>query len=280
MPSCAALQAGLFLLLAQVVVHGQYYNVSVREWDRDFKKSKWSFIDKVAVERGRNSLITNIFYSLYGGGSGPKLSKLLDVGCGEGVLSDFMVGPQRQQYFGIDVSSEAIKTARKRRSQAGPSSPADAYFISPHQFQVGTAMEYTPPAGVTFGAIVFNEMLYYTDFSQVIPRFIQFLDPPAPASPATAASAAVQDRREKGTPASAAGTDAGVAGGQGGVIIISVWYSEDPSVIKMKDDIFAVAKLHLEEVDCMDLTGVSRNGAGLNAVKRKVAFHVCAFRRR
>jgi hypothetical protein len=43
------------------MVSSQYYNVSTREWDRDFKKNKWSFIDRVAVERARNSVITNIF---------------------------------------------------------------------------------------------------------------------------------------------------------------------------------------------------------------------------
>jgi len=265
-------------------VTSQFYNVTVREWDRDFKKNKWSFIDRVAVERGRNSLITNIFYTLYGGGGvgiggGSKLSKLLDVGCGEGVLSDFMVGPQRQQYFGVDVSAEAIKSARKRRSQAGPTSPTDAYFISPQQFQVASALEYIPPQGVTFGAIVFNEMLYYTDYSKVIQRFIPFLDPPTGSSSA-AANSQLSDRREKGTPQSAAGSDGGVAGGQGGVIVISVWFSDDPGTAKMRDDIFSEARKHLDEVDFMDLHGVSRNGAGPNAVKRKVSFHIAAFKRR
>lgn len=277
-----ACDAFLVLLTANLarLAFGQFYNVSVREWDRDFKKNKWSFIDRVAVERARNSVITNIFYTLYGGGMGPKLSNLLDVGCGEGVLSDFLHGPQRQKYYGVDVSSEAIKSARKRRSQEGP--PTDPYAnpINPNQFQVSSAADYTPPAGVTFGAIVFNEMLYYTDYAKIIPKFAAFLEPPsAPANAAAAtAGAAASDRREKGTPVSAAGSDAGVAGGQGGVMIISVWFSEGNE--KMRDEIFNEARKHLEPVDVMELSGVSRNGAGPKAVKRKVNFRIECFRRR
>jgi len=277
-----ACDAFLVLLAANLanLAFGQFYNVSVREWDRDFKKNKWSFIDRVAVERARNSVITNIFYTLYGGGMGPKLSNLLDVGCGEGVLSDFLHGPQRQKYYGVDVSSEAIKSARKRRSQEGP--PTDPYAnpINPNQFQVSSAADYTPPSGVTFGAIVFNEMLYYTDYAKIIPKFASFLEPPsAPANAAAAtAGAAASDRREKGTPVSAAGSDAGVAGGQGGIMIISVWFSEGNE--KMRDEIFNEARKHLEPVDVMELSGVSRNGAGPKAVKRKVNFRIECFRRR
>jgi len=203
------------------------------------------------------------------------MSNLLDVGCGEGVLSDFLMGPQRLKYFGIDVSSEAIKSARKRRSrESGLHSTNELYVIGPQQFQVAHALEYTPPPGVTYGAIVFNEMLYYTDYPRVLQRYISFLDPPDPAM----SGRLTPDRREKGTPQSAAGSEAGVAGGQGGVIIISVWYSDGNE--KMKDEIFAEAKRQMEEVDFMDLNGVSRNGAGQNAVKRRVAFHVACFRRR
>jgi len=281
MNSCGGLF--LFLSLSSFLVSSQYYNVSTREWDRDFKKNKWSFIDRVAVERGRNSLIINIFYALYGGGgplssSNPSQpSNILDVGCGEGVLSDFLVGLQRQHYYGVDISSEAIKSARKRRSQDAQSSTVP-FSIKSQQFQVASALEYTPPPGVTFGAIVFNEMLYYTDYSKVIQRYMQFLDAPS-ASPRTGLAAAnTPDRREKGTPYSAAGSEAGVAGGQGGVIIISIWYSEGNE--RMKDEIFAEAKRQMEEVDFMDLSGVSRNGAGPNAVKRKVSFRVACFRKR
>ena len=263
------------------MVSSQYYNVSTREWDRDFKKNKWSFIDRVAVERGRNSIIINIFYALYGGGGHlSQPSNILDVGCGEGVLSDFLVGLQKQHYYGVDISSEAIKSARKRRSQEFQSSTAAVpHPIGSQQFQVGSALEYSPPPGITFGAIIFNEMLYYTDYSKVIQRYIQFLDAPTRTGLSAASlNTPAPDRREKGTPYSAAGSEAGVAGGQGGVIIISVWYSEGNE--RMKDEIFAEAKRQMEEVDFMDLSGVSRNGAGPNAVKRRVSFRVACFRKR
>ena len=48
----------------------------------------------------------------------PPISRLLDVGCGEGTLSDFLVGPgQRAGYLGIDVSGEAVRQARGKRAR-------------------------------------------------------------------------------------------------------------------------------------------------------------------
>lgn len=256
-------------------VHAQHYNISTREWDRDFKKNKWSFIDRVAVERGRNSLITNIMYSLYGGGSGATISNLLDVGCGEGVLSDFLHGQQLQHYYGIDISPEAIKSARKKRSRENASA-TNPFFLSSDHFQVAAAMDFVPPAGLTYGAIVFNEMLYYTDYSKVLQKYAAYLEPPIVAGSALARNMQSADRREKGTPQSSAGSTSGVVAGQGGVIIISVWFSEGNE--KMRDDIFGEARRIFESVDQMELSGISRNGAGPKAAKRRVSFHIECFR--
>lgn len=259
-----------WLLLAGAAASVVHYNISTVYWDWEFKKNKWAFIDKVAVERGRNSLITNIFYSLYGGGAPPmhsapgaapfKIHKLLDVGCGEAVLSDFLTGPQKPHYHGIDISVEAIKNARKRR--ASNFDPANPTSLNPENLQVAGALEFMPPAGTTFGAIVFNEMLYYTDYTQVLQHYIPFLEPPSGATP-------------QGGPA--AGQEGGVAGGHGGVIIISCWYTMTNAA--MKDGIFKEANRLLESIDSMELSGYSVElKAKKGTAQRKVWFHIEALR--
>ena len=257
----------LLMLVSRVAGSAVHYNITTKYWDWEFKKNKWAFIDKVAVERGRNSLITNIFYSLYGGGQasgeGGKLSKLLDVGCGEAVLSDFLMGAQRQQYFGIDISAEAIKNARKRRASAY--SPANPNSINPENLQVVPALDYKPPPGVSFGAIVFNEMLYYTDYGRVLEHYIPFLEQPSRPQHAGAA-----------TDGPFGALEGGVSGGQGGVIIISCWYGETNEA--MKDGIFKEAHRLLEPVDSMELSGSSWNQAKPKAPRRKVSFHIEALR--
>ena len=40
---------------------------------------------------------------------------LLDVGCGEGALSDLFLGPNAHHYHGIDVSKVAIEKAKIKR---------------------------------------------------------------------------------------------------------------------------------------------------------------------
>jgi len=69
---------------------------------------------------------------------------ILDVGCGEGVLRDYL---PEYDYFGIEPSRIAAQTASARSGQ-------DHIFC-------GVAAEFAPN-GRTFSAVVFNEMLYYT----------------------------------------------------------------------------------------------------------------------
>ncbi len=69
---------------------------------------------------------------------------ILDVGCGQGILRDYLL---ECDYFGIEPSRIAARAASARSGQ-------DHIFC-------GVAAEFGPN-GRTFSVVVFNEMLYYT----------------------------------------------------------------------------------------------------------------------
>jgi len=72
-----------------------------------------------------------------------KNRKVLDVGCGEGLILDFLQG--YESYLGVDFSEVALRTASKR---------ADAKTV----FVQGEAESFVPEG--EFDAIIFNECLY------------------------------------------------------------------------------------------------------------------------
>ena len=90
----------------------QFYNISVAQWNKEYSKGDWKYLDAVAIERARASLIA-VFYQTYShnGGGG----QILDVGCGEGVLSDYLTEQQKKDYTGVDISEVAINLAKEKR---------------------------------------------------------------------------------------------------------------------------------------------------------------------
>ena len=146
----------LLLSLTLPVCHtkavSQHYNISEAVWDTQFSKGHWDYLAKNAIERARSSVISGVFALSYAANG-----RLLDVGCGEGVLADYLTHKQRKQYLGIDVSKEAIKIASRRRAGL--------------QFLQADALTYVPPDGVTYDVIVFNEMLYYTDHKEILKKY-------------------------------------------------------------------------------------------------------------
>lgn len=70
----------LFSSAFVVALSIQHYNISVDDWNNQFRSGRWHYIDKIAVERARNSIIIGVFLN----GLQSKQKRLLDVGCGEG----------------------------------------------------------------------------------------------------------------------------------------------------------------------------------------------------
>jgi len=239
----------------------QFYHIGKEQWEKEYSKGEWAYLDKQAIERARAGVIINMFYDMYGGGafgsvyaagvsasgtteSQPAVLPLLDVGCGPGTLTDYLRGPQRKVYDGIDLSSKAIETARALRTASGAPPHANGSLkpLTAEQFNQADCTEWTPPLEKDgtprqYGTIVFNEMLYYVDHKQVLERFQGFLRP-------------------------------------GGIIVISVWFNKEKS---LRDTIFADARKMMHTVDEVEFTGVTYTGT--RRTRMPVSFHVEAFRR-
>ncbi len=115
--------------------------VAREAWDEQYREGRWATL-RSADEIARYSVIIGFLEHLAAARS------ILDVGCGEGILRD-LLGPGRYSaYEGIDLSTVAVETARRRASAAD-------------RFEVADAATFVP-AG-TFDAVVLNESLYYLD---------------------------------------------------------------------------------------------------------------------
>lgn len=130
----------------------QHYNITEAAWDNQFAKGKWDYLGKVAIERARNSVISGVFALSFA----PK-GRILDVGCGEGVLSDYLNEFQKKLYLGLDISYEAVRIARRKRSTLN--------------FLQSDAKLFVPPSGQQYDVIIFNEMIYYMDHLAVLKQY-------------------------------------------------------------------------------------------------------------
>ena len=130
----------------------RHYNISSATWEKEFSGGDWDYLGKVPIERARNSVICGVF-ALQHAPSG----KILDVGCGEGVLSDYLNEEQKKHYRGIDLSHEAIKIAKKKRETLS--------------FVQADASTFVPTPGQTYDIIVFNEMLYYMNHKEILEKY-------------------------------------------------------------------------------------------------------------
>lgn len=149
----------LFLIFLQVCLCSkkitQFYNISLESWNKEYSKGEWEYLDKIAIERARAAVIATLHQTY-----SKKNGLLLDVGCGEGVLSDFLMPDERKRYIGVDISDIAIKNAKEKRHL---------------NFIASTAERYLPSE--RYDTIVFNEMLYYVNHRHVLKKYSRFLNP-------------------------------------------------------------------------------------------------------
>jgi SAM-dependent methyltransferase len=122
------------------------------------KKGKWR-LEVVPLERMRLADIGRRLTGMYGV---PSNATILDIGCGEGIVSDYITEEQKKNYIGVDVSSVAINQALETHG-------------APMTWVVSMAHEYTPPREVD--VIIFSEMLYYVDYQKVLTQYENYLSP-------------------------------------------------------------------------------------------------------
>ncbi len=126
--------------------------ISKQHWEREFAKGAWDYLDTSLVERARHAIIGMYCQTLKPSGS------VLDIGCGEGTLFDFLNENQQKKYVGLDISETAIKKAKKKRSG---------------RFIICDASDFKSKK--KYDAIVFNEVLYYTDEVAIFGKYAELL---------------------------------------------------------------------------------------------------------
>jgi 2-polyprenyl-3-methyl-5-hydroxy-6-metoxy-1,4-benzoquinol methylase len=125
-------------------------------WDDMFADGRWDYLDSIG-EAPRYAVIAGYIHRRLG------KSRVLDVGCGAGVLFNYF-DQSRVRYTGTDVSSAAIDQARRRFP--------DVDFTS------CDIADFKPAGGETFDAIVFNEVLpQVEDPFGSLARYKQYLKP-------------------------------------------------------------------------------------------------------
>lgn len=126
------------------------------KWEREWKNGMWEFLETIPIERSRISVIGSVLIPAYT----PANGSVLDIGCGEGAIADFLNPERKANYVGIDLASEAINLAIKKRG-------------APMKFVHAAAHTYVPDR--QFDAIVFSEVLYYVNYAKILMQYEQAL---------------------------------------------------------------------------------------------------------
>ncbi len=113
------------------------------DWQEQYRSDAWKYLGSVG-ELSRYSLIAGYCRHYRPGG------RVLEIGCGEGLLAPHVTSAGTASYLGVDISPAAVEAAR-------------AQACGRARFEVGDAETWAAPAGEAFDLLVFNESLYYLD---------------------------------------------------------------------------------------------------------------------
>lgn len=131
--------------------------ILARAWNREYHAGRWKYLENLD-EHARYAIIAS--YVTAFGHNG----RLLEMGCGNGVLTRYLHPQSYSNYIGIDLSTEAIE-------QAKHSTLEGRIEFCEGDFDTWNSTD-------TFDVIVFNECIYYArDPRATLERVKQFLSP-------------------------------------------------------------------------------------------------------
>jgi 2-polyprenyl-3-methyl-5-hydroxy-6-metoxy-1,4-benzoquinol methylase len=114
---------------------------TIDQWEAEYAHGEWERLRKVE-ELPHYSVIAGYVSHFADCG------RILDVGCGEGILQELLGKGRYSRYLGIDLARDAILKASRKQDERTTFEQADAVSYTPRE---------------NFDVIVFNEVLYYFD---------------------------------------------------------------------------------------------------------------------
>lgn len=127
-----------------------------KAWDMQYAGGLWEYLrDDLEKERFMAVLQSVKLFSVNG--------KVLEIGCGEGILQSRMQAGSYVKYVGIDISEVAIKKT--------------AHLCNSNTQYICADME-KYSSDEKYDLIIFNESLYYSNSPlQLLERYVRFLQP-------------------------------------------------------------------------------------------------------
>lgn len=128
--------------------------VAKEEWNSQYSLGKWNYLRQVG-ELAHYSVIAGYCHYFRPGG------RLLDIGCGEGILQERLCSTGYSRYTGVDISEKAVKLASGRQDEK-------TFFVQ------ADVAEYQPDS--LSDIVIFNECLYYFQYPLgIAKRYERFL---------------------------------------------------------------------------------------------------------
>jgi 2-polyprenyl-3-methyl-5-hydroxy-6-metoxy-1,4-benzoquinol methylase len=124
-------------------------------WDEEYEAGRWAFLRDLP-ESGRYGII-GMWLLL-----NKAFDRVLDIGCGEGLLYERLAPLGLKHYTGVDLAPRALEIANVDPSIAS--------------LQAADMHSFTPGEGEHYSAVVFNEVLHFADDpAAVVSRYVPFL---------------------------------------------------------------------------------------------------------